>query len=888
MRAASCPILPFTAARSSAPLPMKHAYASLLLLLSVAAHAAHVDPETARTIARNFLAGTSLRASDDQPPALDLALRMSSTGADPAAANGAVDYYYVFNAQDATGFVIIAADDAVTPVLAYSDVNAFDAAHLPENMTKWMERYKQAIAAAIALNATADAEVTARWTALQHPASPALDAEDRTVNPLLTTTWDQSPYYNALCPFDAGANQRTVTGCVATAMSQIMKYWSYPATGTGFHSYDHPQYGTLSANFANTTYNWGGMPNSINVNNTAIATLMYTVGVSVEMNYGVAATGGSGAYVISAASPVQHCSEYALRTYFGYDPGMQGVQRENYSDQNWITTLKGELDNSRPILYAGFGGGGGHCFVLDGYDNNNMFHVNWGWSGAYNGYFAVSGMDPAGVGVGGGDGGFNSGQQALINLHPPQGGGQTSDLALYDYVTPSANPIYYGQGFTVTTNIINNAANTFNGDYCAALFDAQGTFVDYVEIISGASLPSGYVYNPPGLTFTSAGSFAYLPGDYQIGIYSRPTGGDWSIVANDGSYTNLIPFQIINPSDIELYSNMDVTTGTPVTQGSAMTVQMNLANYAANDITCDLYLGLFNLDGSNAQDVQQLNGQTMASGFAYGPFTFSTASVDVAPGSYLLALLYYDQAVGAWQLAGSSLYANPIIVNVQAPALLPDIYEADNTYGTAHAFNAVFGGNTANVNTTGSNCHVGTDDDFYSVDLPAGYEYTVHARLHDSYNSGNGQTYTLDALFSWSIDDNTWNGPFDDVMPNDIIVDGPVTLTFHVAPYFQGQTGTYLLNADITRASNVGVAEARTVTIDLSPNPARDLLMVRGVRPGSIVEVRDAQGRRVAVPIAQRTDGAQWLDTHALATGIYHVLVRTDNGTTTRTFVRAE
>jgi hypothetical protein len=410
-----------------------------------------------------------------------------------------------------------------------------------------------------------------------------------------------------------------------------------------------------------------------------------------------------------------------------------------------------------------------------------------------------------------------------------------------------------------------------------------------VAIISGASLPSGYVYNPPGLTFTSAGSYTYLPGDYQIGIYSRPSGGDWQIVAN-GGYANLVPFQIINPSDIELYSAMNVTSGTPLTQGSPLSVQMNLANFAATNITCDLYLGLYNLDGSGAQDVQQLNGQNMSAGFAYGPFTFSTASVDVQPGSYLLALLYFDQAVGAWQLAGSSNYANPIVVNVQAPALSPDSYEPDNTYITAHPLNAVFSGNTANVNTMGSNCHVGTDDDYYRVDLPAGYAYNVHARLHDSYNSGNGQTYTLDALFSWSVDGNTWNGPFDDVMPNDILVQGPVTLTFHVAPYFQGQTGTYLLDANITRSSTVGIASHTIADIVLWPNPARDILIVGSSASDRIIaiDVMDAAGRRVNVPIEQRADGSQRIDVHTLTPAAYHVQVRTGNGITSRTFVKAE
>ncbi|MBK7113736.1 MAG: C10 family peptidase [Flavobacteriales bacterium] len=167
----------------------------------------------------------------------------------------------------------------------------------------------------------------------------------------MQTTWNQAPHYNAQCPGGS------VTGCVATAMAQIMKFWNHPATGSGFHQFNHPQYGTLAANFGGTTYAWGSMPNNVSSANSAVATLMYHCGGGVDMQYSPEV---SGAWVIQSHSPsTDHNAEYALRTYFGYRSTLSGVARENYAQAQWIDLLRTELDAGRPILYDGFGDGGG-------------------------------------------------------------------------------------------------------------------------------------------------------------------------------------------------------------------------------------------------------------------------------------------------------------------------------------------------------------------------------------------------------------------------------------------------------------------------------------------------------------------------------------------------
>ncbi|MEO8733954.1 MAG: C10 family peptidase, partial [Flavobacteriales bacterium] len=668
-------------------------------------NAAQIDLATAQSIGEHFLQRNSPATGDSASIQLELALRMTSAGIDPTDLTGVSTYYYVFNRDP--GFIIVAGDDAVTPILGYSDDDNYALTTQPVNLAKWMEGYKQAIVAAIAVNASAPADIHARWIALAHPGSALGQVSDRGVSPLLQTQWNQSPYYNALCPGGS------VTGCVATATAQVMKFWNYPATGTGFHSYNSASYGTLSFNYANTTFDWTSMPNSINSSNTAIATLMSAAGVGVNMNY---SPQESTAYMISSSSPIQNCAEYALKTYFGYDQNLHGVARANYSDLNWTNLMKGELDNGRPILYDGSGTNGGHCFVFDGYNDSNMFHVNWGWAGNSDGYFAVDGLNPGSLGTGGGAGGFNSGQEAVIGIQPPSNT-QTYDMQLYDYVTADPSVIAYGQSFSVSTNILNNASTAFAGDYCAAAFDSQGNFVDYVQTYLAQNLPAGFVYNSD-IVFSNSGDFALLPGSYTIGIYYRPTGGNWQQVADGNGYTNFVPLTVVNSNVIEMYTEMNVTSGEPLVVGTPVDVQLEFANYGTSTITANYDLSLYNLDGSFAQTIQEVNNISLQSGYYYGPLDFSNASVTAPPGSYLMALEYTTDGGTTWQLVGSTTHGNPVIVTVQTAPLPPDIYEPNDSYASSYVFTPNFSNDQAVVNTVGSNCHVGTDNDYYAVNLP--------------------------------------------------------------------------------------------------------------------------------------------------------------------------
>jgi hypothetical protein len=411
----------------------------LLTFFGMTTFAKQVDENTAKQVGQNFLKTRTNSQTLKNANDFELVYKSTSNSVNSLASLQTITYFYVFNAS-LSGFVIVSGDDNVLPILGYSDQGLFDPNNLPQNVLKWFEGYKSEIRSIIEQNIQPTNQIVDEWQSLISGDNLNSSTKAKaSVNPLMQTKWNQSPYYNALCP------SNSVTGCVATAMAQIMKYWNYPATGSGFHSYNHNTYGTLSANFGSTSYQWGSMPNSVNSTNNAVATLMYQVGVSVDMDY---SPQSSGAYVISASSPVTHCSEYALKTYFGYKNSLQGIQRVDYNQTQWLNLIKKELDASRPILYAGFGNGGGHCFVADGYDNSDYIHFNWGWGGSYDGYFQINALNPSGTGTGGGSGGYNSGHQAVIGIEPPTGS-QTFDMALYDYITPSSSTIYYGQSFKI-------------------------------------------------------------------------------------------------------------------------------------------------------------------------------------------------------------------------------------------------------------------------------------------------------------------------------------------------------------------------------------------------------------------------------------------------------
>lgn len=306
---------------------------------------------------------------------------------------------YVF-ANPQGGFVIVSADDCVLPILGYSATAPMEAP-LPENTYNWLQEYAWQIGQRKAHGVEATPQVRNTWIALERGTS--IEPINTPVTPLLTTTWSQGTYYNNLCPTNA-SGQHAATGCVATAMAQVMKYWNFPSSGRGNNSYTHPTFGVQSANFGTTTYDWTHMPNALYSTSTAqevqaVATLMYHAGVSITTNYGMSSQGSS-AEVIAINGVNYPCVENALRQYFDYSPEIFGARLSGIDESIWKQLLRNDLDSARPVVYTGFDFSGGHCFVCDGYNSQDMFHFNWGWGGMSDGYFAIGNLNPGVGGIG--------------------------------------------------------------------------------------------------------------------------------------------------------------------------------------------------------------------------------------------------------------------------------------------------------------------------------------------------------------------------------------------------------------------------------------------------------------------------------------------------------
>ncbi len=440
--------------------------AVFLMTFAIQVQARPVDRERAHQMALNFMNANGLR---------------SAQLSDVTTAAG-FSNIYVFTAED--GFVLMSADDCMPPILGYSLNGAFDFENMPDNKRAWIEEYSQIIQTAIDRHQEADPETAQQWRNLAE-GNNSRNARYVVVEPLVQTHWNQGNPYNLLCP------SNSVTGCVATAMAQVMKYWDYPHHGIGSHSYTHPNYGELSADFQSTTYDWANMLNDYNgssnsTQNMAVATLMYHCGVSVDMDY---SPSGSGAVTAQVAD--------ALKAYFNYSNETQHLSRSSYSDDEWIALLKADLDQNRPVLYHGSGSGGGHAFVFDGYNSDNYFHVNWGWNSYCDEYYVVNNLNPGPGGIGSGSNGiYNDNQGAIFGIHPsectasvPTGLTYTQDGSTITLTwTSAAGATSYN--IYCNGSLIGNTSSTtytYNAPYGTSLFivrslDANG----YLSLSSNA------------------------------------------------------------------------------------------------------------------------------------------------------------------------------------------------------------------------------------------------------------------------------------------------------------------------------------------------------------------------------------------------------------------
>ena len=370
----------------------------LALLLTTTAAANPITPQQAQQNALTFLKSKAKSINNSS-------LRQASLRSSSAANEG----YYVFNIGNNAGYVIASGDDCAPAILGYADSGHIDMDSLPENMKSWLEEYARQIQ-------------FMREKGCSSSRQPVSSSNLALISPLLTSAWGQDDPYNKNCP-DFFGYDKCLTGCVATAMAQVMYYHrsnsvtqttatipAYTCSRTWDFGYG-PQRISVDAIPAGAYIDWDAMMDSYNGTESArkkqaVANLMKYCGASVQMDYADRYNGGSTAPSLSV--PV------ALSSYFNYNNGMSLENRNSYSSNDeWNILIYNELRLSRPVYYSGFNDSYGHAFVCDGYGGAGYFHINWGWNGSYDGYFLLTALDPEG-----GSSGYNLRQEALINAFP--------------------------------------------------------------------------------------------------------------------------------------------------------------------------------------------------------------------------------------------------------------------------------------------------------------------------------------------------------------------------------------------------------------------------------------------------------------------------------------
>jgi hypothetical protein len=345
-------------------------FIAILAISTVEMFAGPVDAQRAQQLGQRFLSATTKTENTN--------IKLVYT----SATRGNVDYY-VFNVQGDNGFVIVAGDDRVKPILAYSTTGCFNPNNIADGFSYTLNGYCEEIQYVRDHNLSATDDITAEWKSVAETGYINKEKKERrAVGPHCQTTWNQNWPYNSQCPEDEeGSGGRVYAGCVATAMGQVMKYWNYPAQGIGSYTYNPEGYAQQTANFGDTEYHFELMPNDLDSLSTEedyfyIAQLLHHLGISVDMQY---SGHGSGAYSFDVPT--------ALSNYFGYSTDeleqLSFWGMSFYTNEQWAQMLKdGGLSEGMPLYYSGSddNGAGGHAFVCDGYDENDYFHFNWGWS----------------------------------------------------------------------------------------------------------------------------------------------------------------------------------------------------------------------------------------------------------------------------------------------------------------------------------------------------------------------------------------------------------------------------------------------------------------------------------------------------------------------------
>ncbi len=482
------------------------------VLVSIAILAGNVTEQQALTIARQFMQGKTFQQKQ---------VRRAATVGD--------NQFYVFNAENKGGFVIVSADDRTIPVLGYADKGSLEMDKLPVNARRWLEGYAAQIK-------SLGTDETIKYEPRRALGTP--------VAPLLTCQWGQNEPYNHRCNFYGGY---CVTGCVATAMAQVMYYHQWPKAPTPAIPSYMTGHKLRVDELPSTVFKWDKMKDTYIAAETgeaadAVAELMRYCGQAVEMDYR-----------LDLSSAIIYAS--VMTYYFGYSKTARDIVRATYSTSEWEKIIYNEVASKRPVLYSGFSEDGGHQFVIDGYDDKGLFHVNWGWNGNCDGFFSLSILNPYGRGTGGGSSsnGYTMNQTAVIGLQPDHGEDLSVPVVYYE------SSLYEPQEYTRTSSTEDFTGVSANGrvyslgigevnfDHAWMLYK-DGVKIQELEVKRDLKINEGnYQYYHLGPDISSSLTFGagLADGIYELRqMVSKPGADQWDFCQSSDRERSLLLAEI--------------------------------------------------------------------------------------------------------------------------------------------------------------------------------------------------------------------------------------------------------------------------------------------------------------------------------------------------------
>ncbi|MDD2961066.1 MAG: thiol protease/hemagglutinin PrtT [Muribaculaceae bacterium] len=802
---------------------MKKISLSIFLLIAIAwqIQAGQISEKEAMLKAQSFTTSAIGLKSQTERPVLNLVHEYKE--ADET-------YYYVFNKGEHNGYVIVSGSDNTESIIGYSDNGTFDANNLPENMRWWLSTYVDQIKS-----------VSNAYSVVE----PKETTSNDFVEPLLgEIKWNQDSPYNDECPLLNSAGQRAATGCVATAFSQVMYYHKYPEKGVGTKTYTKGSF-TLTANFGAETYNWAAMTptydnNSSEESRAAVARLMSHVGIASEMNYGTS----SGAVTTTALG--------GLVNYFSYDKGARYLLRDYHSLSDWVKILKDELKAARPIIYGGNSSEGGHQFVCDGYDQNGMFHINWGWGGSSDGYFKITILTPYEQGIGGSTGGFNYSQDAVIGIQKPVEGGTTSCGNMYakSFVTSTTTATKGSSVRFSFTDIYNYSYGNFEGAIALGFYNEAGELV----AVSGNTA----INLKPRYGYYTLSLYCDIPASLTDGTYKmKPvqkgtTEQNWrelGLIISATRYTASISGNNVTISSIKYAPEL-----------KAENIVIGKAFKDVNfDVTADItnsgteYYSSFNVVVYDSNGTQIYKGEGVKDDIETGATVkvSFTEKLSVAPGTYLLAIVN----------DGGTVISEKVSFELNAAPAAPIFSVVSMTFA---------------------------DND----NVPMGnMELSVEMDNTGGYYNNTLYFYIFKATGTTSLASIKTTTPIDANVTTKFTVSGSTTLgegDYKIISYYKNSTylsqikkGNYLLKFHGVAGSSVEKIENDASTVTIYPNPTSDYATIKTEGNVESVKLYNISG------VLVKDNGADTkIDLSTLPTGNYITLIMVDGKVTSDILVK--